>query len=407
MDNKDYLLSSEKIILSSMLDSKNVIENAIAEGLMPFHFSYAPHKTIYEIILELYKDGEEVNEINIFKKNKNLEKTLTEIIIEFARNEISSYTKILFENYKRFQYDLLAKKILNAKDNLNQKEQLLNEFTSLQQTLQKNDEVEIIPLGKVVQKEISFICKDYLPVILKTCTLVIAPGDTGKSFLALKNALMYKLSQIKDGTFKKCFCWFSEDDNETVIKNRELNIINTSFNQEDKKLLLSSEYEDLICVANSNTFPFMNLENYSPVLNSNFYILKQKLKEFEYIILDPLSNFYGGDENDNYYAKQFMNIIVNWASDDNKAIMILHNTPGATKTKARGAEAIRDAAKVCYVISRITDKEGIIVPNTNKLDITIGKDNYNLKTYIKEIYKNNYQDSKASFRLEVFPKKGE
>jgi replicative DNA helicase len=389
-----------------MIESSTVLESAIDQGLLPVHFTYMPHREIYTVILDLYKTNEIINELNIYNKNKKLENTLTEIISTSPVTNVSTYINSLFENHKTLQIDLFAKKLLNVKDNLKLKEQLLNEYIFSHTNQLKNDEVNIVPLGKITPKKIEFICGDYLPVIKKTCTLVIAPGDTGKTFLALKNALHYKLKQIKDKTFKKCFCWLSEDDNETVIKNRELDLINTLFNDEEKKLLLDPEYEDLIYVSNSSTFPFMHLENYAPVINPNLFILKQKLKDFEYIVLDPLSNFYGGDENDNYYAKQFMNIISNWAKDENKAIMILHNTPSAAKTKARGAEAIRDAAKVSYVLKKILDKEGLPLQNTNKLDIYIEKDNYNLKTTIKELYKEKYQENKKTFRLEVFPKKG-
>lgn len=149
----------------------------------------------------------------------------------------------------------------------------------------------------------------------------------------------------------------------------------------------------------------MHLENYRPIINNSFYALKRKLKEFELVIFDPLTTFYGGDENDNYYARQFMNIITNWASEANNSVVLLHNTPNNAK-KARGAEAIRDAAKVSYIVDKIRDKDGNVVPNAKTLEIYIDKDNYNLKDTIANLKHIEYKKEKKTFRLEVFPQKG-
>lgn len=265
-----------------------------------------------------------------------------------------------------------------------------------------NNKLNIVPLGKVKSKPLEFVSSYYLPFTKKTCTLVVAPGDTGKTFIVLLNALYYKLEQIKSEKLNKCFCWFSEDDCEIVIKNRELALINFYFNDEEKKLLLDEKYDELICVALNPPFAFMHLENQAPTVSQNFLELRNHLKDFELIVLDPLSNFNGADENNNFFAKQLMNLLDTWASSENKAVVILHNTPSG-KVKARGAEAIRDAAKTSYLLKRIVDKDGEPISNSNKLEIVIDKDNYNIKSIIEKTIP-GYQSLRKSFRLDVFPK---
>lgn len=403
MDNLIYNI--EKTILSTIIYNNSQLNTLIDKNFYPDEFTYAPHQIICKIMFDLYSENKEINEQSIHTKNKNIEKDLIEILAANPVTDISQNLNTLIDNRISFKYDLFAKQILNTKE-LEKKEKLAFEFfEQSDKNLSTYNEIEIVPLGKVSIEKIELTCDDYLPIIKKTCTLIIARGDTGKTFLILKNALHYKLSQIKSGTLKKCFCWFTEDDNSSVIKNREILIIKTFFSEEDQKLLLDPKYDDLICVASNPPFAFMHLENYRPIINNSFYALKRKLKEFELVIFDPLTTFYGGDENDNYYARQFMNIITNWASEANNSVVLLHNTPNNAK-KARGAEAIRDAAKVSYIVDKIRDKDGNVVPNAKTLEIYIDKDNYNLKDTIANLKHIEYKKEKKTFRLEVFPQKG-
>jgi replicative DNA helicase len=126
----------------------------------------------------------------------------------------------------------------------------------------------------------------------------------------------------------------------------------------------------------------------------DFYKLTAQLKNYNIIIMDPLLGFFGTNENDNAYAKKFMLLFTNWAKKENKTIIFIHHTDKGNNG-ARGAGALTDAARLVYLASPITDKEGKPT-QTNKVKFSIAKDNNDILSLITV-------SEEGSFEREIFP----
>ena len=125
-------------------------------------------------------------------------------------------------------------------------------------------------------------------------------------------------------------------------------------------------------------------------INSIFYKLKNTLKDFELIIIDPLIAFYGGDENNNSQAREFMNLLTEWADKEDKAILVIHHNNKSVEGGIRGASAFVDAVRLHYELLS-PDKENPL-PNGYRT-IKIQKDNWGVERII----------GKKEIDIQVFP----
>ena len=136
----------------------------------------------------------------------------------------------------------------------------------------------------------------------------------------------------------------------------------------------------------SETRPFHLIEyDYkNKKINPLFYKLKHTLRDFEFIILDPLIAFYGGDENNNSQAREFMNLLTEWADKEDKAILVVHHNNKSTTGGIRGASAFVDAVRLQYELltkENIDEKE--ILP-TGYRKIKIKKDNWGVERILNK-----------------------
>lgn len=226
--------------------------------------------------------------------------------------------------------------------------------------------IQISNFKEIEKEEIKYICSNWLPVPRKTVSMIVAEGGVGKSWILLQLALRH----LVENPSEKVFAWLSEDPKG-----------------------LSKVRADLICSKILEVEP-TNIENLfisdSPTFPINFNNIKkvkEQLKEFDVILLDPLIGFYSGDENSNADARIFMQHFTKWASEENKTIAFIHHASKGTG-KSRGASALVDAVRLVYEIEKIEK-------NDTKRKFTIGKDNYGVK---------NILDC-TEFERVVFPKK--
>ena len=124
-------------------------------------------------------------------------------------------------------------------------------------------------------------------------------------------------------------------------------------------------------------------------INPLFYKLKNSLKDVEFIILDPLIAFFGGDENNNSQAREFMNLLTEWADKEDKAILVVHHNNKSTTGGIRGASAFVDAVRLQYELIKEDEKENAN-PNKettpmpdNYRKIIIQKDNWGVERILK------------------------
>ena len=136
----------------------------------------------------------------------------------------------------------IAKQITNDNQEISGKE-LYSKLLQSINNIQVDNMFKIKSLDDVEDKNIEVCCQNYLPLVKRTANTIVAKGDTGKTFVLLTVALHYQLEQIKRQTYKKCLCWFTEDDT-SIIKERRNLLIDTHFTKSDAELLRDPKYKD-------------------------------------------------------------------------------------------------------------------------------------------------------------------
>ncbi|WP_331775002.1 AAA family ATPase [Sulfurospirillum sp. 1612] len=227
--------------------------------------------------------------------------------------------------------------------------------------------IQISSLKEIEEEQTEYICEDWLPVPKKTVSMIVANGGVGKSWIIIQLALRHLIKNPDE----KVFAWLSEDP-KGLSKFRANLICSKILGLEREKI------EEKLFISDSPTFP-INLNNIQK--------LKEQLKDFNLILLDPLIGFYGGDENSNADARIFMQHFTKWASEENKTILFIHHAAKGSG-KSRGASALVDAVRLVYQIEKIDKSD-------TKRKFTIAKDNYGVK---------NILDC-TEFERVVFPKK--
>jgi replicative DNA helicase len=237
--------------------------------------------------------------------------------------------------------------------------EIINELKNNLDNLEKQNIIKYFNIKKPKDVELKdeekFILKDFIPIPKKAVTLLSARGGSGKSWLVLQLALRY----VNKYPNKKVFLWLSEDTLEDS-KSRMIHILNHIFtNEVDLITDLNHPVYDNLYFLGSETRPFhfIEYEYRQKNINSLFYRLKNECKNFDFIILDPLISFYGGDENNNSQAREFMDLLNEWANKENKAILLVHHNNKSITGGIRGASAFVDAVRVQYELCKIEDKE--------------------------------------------------
>lgn len=226
------------------------------------------------------------------------------------------------------------------------------------------------------EEEIEFICEDWLPFPKKTVSMIIARGGIGKSWVMLQLAMRH----IED-TGEEAFLWLSEDP-KGVSKKRAS--------------LLSKKFFKKDIAAFENLFIYGSERGTTDIVfnEKNFTSLKSAFKNCSLIGLDPLGSFFEGNENSNSDARKFMQKFIQWATEENKAIVFIHHVDKVAG-KIRGAGAFRDAVRVVYEITEDTE-------DPLKLSFSLDKDNY----AIKHVLKGSIPFSRIIFPSENKRKKG-
>ena len=186
-----------------------------------------------------------------------------------------------------------------------------------------------------------FVTESYLPIVRNAFTVIAAPGGVGKTFIGLITALHF----LAEHPLSKAYVWASEDPS-GVMKDREVAIVSKYMS----KGIDFSEATDRICYGHKIHDKFTEKRGGSMRTSDYFSQIKRALIDFDFVMLDPLLNFYGGDsENDNLHVRVFMSAIQAWATDEGKTVVGIHH--GRKEDgEIRGASAFIDGSRLVYEI---------------------------------------------------------
>jgi len=200
-------------------------------------------------------------------------------------------------------------------------------------------------------------------------------------------------------TGKKVFAWLSEDPDFATKKRAEKILNEILINHNDTKYFdINHSIYNNFCYLGSETRPFHLIEyDYkNKKINPLFYKLKHTLREFDFIMLDPLIAFFGGDENNNSQAREFMNLLTEWADKEDKAILVVHHNNKSVTGGIRGASAFVDAVRLQYQLYLPSElNEENLLPNNYRI-VKVIKDNWGVTRML----------NKNEIEIEIFGKEG-
>lgn len=365
MNEDFYNLAFERSVLASIIFEPELFKRS---SLSVDDFYLSAHQNIYKAMKDLNDQDQPIDEefIRVWLSERKMfdERTLVEVITSNPIANLHEYIKAMKEFAQRralwkLGIELQKQQFLKPSDGVDMIEAALSSIKDMR----VGTGIRTIPSGDVVEREPEFVLKHWLPLPRGVVSMISAEGGSGKGWTALQIGNRY----IDENPYDKVCLWLSEDDI-GINTNRHKLVSSSVMNS------LYSNYKDSV------HFPIVEKngsiigERPKPLIVNGkfdyhaFYRMRQSLRGFGMIVLDPLRSFYGGDENSNTEANLFMGPLQDWAAEDNIVLVLLHHSnkdkDGSFKSKSRGASAFRDAARVMYEIDKIYKS-----PHTGEIDL--------------------------------------
>ncbi len=234
--------------------------------------------------------------------------------------------------------------------------------------------------------------KGHLPLQQSSVMMLYANGGVGKSFLSIRMAYEFVLENKR----RKVALWLTED-SPAENKRRAGSICRDMG-------LSEGDYADRIAFINSPPVRFTKMVGNNAELTRDFYRVREDLNEYSLVVLDPLLQFQGCDENSNTHAGILMGALKEWAAEEMKVILLLHHaTPtegklpsGLPRLKPRGAGEWTNGTRGVYQLNKVYSDTIPTEEERRKLRATLVKDN-GISFYVRDDEGNLHRD------LIVFP----
>ena len=367
-----YDKNIEQSILSSIVFEPAILQECQNSGIEEKHFFIPFHKHLYKTLVILSENSVIDEDFIRDSMGKFFNESLfVEVMTKTPITNIEHHAIKIKELFNQREAKLLANRIVQSVEEQGGYAQTLKILHEGLEALE-SDKIALINLqsfDKIEAQEAEFVCKSWLPFPKRAVSMVTANGGVGKSFILLQAAM-----RIVSHEGLKVFLWLSEDPVE-LSKYR--------FNMIKNNLMTSNEdiYHDKLHIAgaDSESIHFLEEERGRMQTNGKFYQFKKMLSSYDVIILDPLIAMFGGDENNNAHAREFINLFSRWATKEDKTIIFIHHS-GKNTGQSRGASAFVDAVRLVYQIELVKDKEGNQIEKHMRM-ITVAKDNNGAKKY--------------------------
>ena len=371
--------SMERAILSTIF-----FDNTSIEEVKDNIFSNQKYKNIFTVMQELYKNKFPLNEETILAKLDNsYEQTIINILTTNPLTNIESIYNNLIENSYKIYLQNQLKKISSSESNSFDKLNELEDLIQRSKDFKRQEIFNFLDFSTIQEKTPKFLLEDILPIQENEINIISAAGGSGKSYLSLYISLQY-ISNYKEN---RAFLWLSEDEI-GVSKKRATSLCKVHHN-------LTINQRITVIGKETQVFHFVD-KNLN--VNSKFELMKQQLKEFSLIVIDPLIAFFGADENSNADARFFMSLLNKWCVDENKTIILIHHhskASGTNKSSARGASAFIDACRMHYIIEKVENDSRtrrVVIDKTNHF--SNDKKDYIVKLFDIKLKVVSYQDKK-------------
>jgi len=208
----------------------------------------------------------------------------------------------------------------------------------------------------------SWLIRDYL--LCGYINLLIAPGAVGKSMFTIVEAISVATGEDILGLGKVCqgnvLIVNNEDDDDEL--NRRISAICKEYQIEpntlNKLLFIRSGYGERVVIAQEEDQMVIPSGEIVALIN---YIVENNIR---LLVVDPFVSTHDSNENDNSKIDQVIQVYKQVAKRTNVAIRLVHHTKKLGNDAdahagdveiARGASALKDAARVCHTLSLVSE----------------------------------------------------
>ena len=373
MQEQIYDTNIEATVISSFIFNPALLDKYISKISNKLFF-IPLHNKLINIILNFYKNDKIIDEELIRNKlGREFEDDFIYILTKTPINNLNDYIVLLQDYSLKREMKKVALNINKSLQENNSGLEIQAKVANLTQEITNNNTLELLEINNIdtiEDKEVEFICKTWLPIPIRTVSLITAPGGVGKSWFVLQLAIR----AIQEKKINKAFLWLSEDPKE-ISKNRFNKVFEKVLNATDNSI------KSKIDISDSPTIQFLYDDQKKVEVSPLFSHFKVKLQEYDLIVLDPLIAFYGTDENNNSSARRFMQLFTDWANKENKTIIFIHHSSKNT-TQSRGASAFVDAVRTVYELDKIKDKDKK-QQESHKRIVKLTKDNYGVSSILQ------------------------
>ncbi len=224
-------------------------------------------------------------------------------------------------------------------------------------------------------KKAEALLTDIMPIPKSEVSILAAAGGVGKSFLSIQMALEY--SNRHQGNVG---LWLSEDSEAQVGFRRK--VLKEKLGIKDKSKRIATITID--------PEPFIKRNSYG-AYTPNYEVLEKFIEwaaalNIKFLIIDPIINFFGGNENDSSQARMFTAPFVKWAHETGITILFIHHSAKGG-TGPRGSSDFQNGVKCVYGMDVPRDNDGEINKHRMNLgfrQIKLIKDNMHMAEYLDE-----------------------
>jgi len=357
---------TEKALLANIITDNRIMKEA--NILKASDFYDATSRQVFSVIKEKYDAGETADLTDFSYELQNYVLELMDMPEGLINHK--KYIKEIKKASAQRALKARLSDILNKKNDYFESKAEIIEFSrDLEKNIVQRFDFKTIDESEDI-KEIQFFLKDFLPLPQGATTMISAKGGSGKSALALQVCLRAANAKIPT------LAWLSEDP-QSITVNRAKKVASLTG-------LKINNYLNFLY-----RIPFQVLQQKGDI-NPIFYEFKAACRDFKIVVLDPLIAFYGADENSNSDARRFMDLLSDWAKDEDKAIILIHHqTKYMDASVARGAGAFVDAVRAQYSVKRDDKDDRFVI-------VKLEKDNWGIRKYFSDekkvqIWENNYK----------------
>lgn len=364
-----YNLQFEKSILSSMIfEPKLFDEHGYMLNEQDFYLPFNQHliATIKQLSLDDKPIDEEFIMQRMAREQTFNEAFMLEVLTANPISDVAQYISSLKEMRQRRDLMKLGHEIPKSVDEATDVDSVISDmYKSLDDigSVQSVAAYRRKPLTEAKGDMTKFILESWLPFPRGVVGMIASEGGVGKTWAIIQAALRF----ARENPDKRVALWLSEDP-EGECLDRARKVCNEILHAEFSSFTNIDIFEDV---------PEPLIKNRKLDLYE-FKKLKKSLAGYDLVILDPLSSFYGGEENDNSHAVQFMLPFKKWAMEEDNVIIFLHHS-AKSENNVRGASALRDGTRVVYGLSKIYTDANKTMLDENRLherQFHLIKDNY-------------------------------